>query len=96
MAKGGKRVGAGRPRGSKDGTYCARTWAGKAWKDSDCDEKLKAVLNCGDPRVIAMVLMKLAELIHGKPMQPTEVSGPGGGAVPIQLVNHIPRPERGA
>jgi phage terminase small subunit len=54
-------------------------------------------------RIVTKVKFKLADKrgsleLLGKHLklfvEQTEVSGPGGGPVPIQIVNHIPRPKR--
>jgi hypothetical protein len=47
-------------------------------------------LRKGDAKIIQLA----AERTQGKPKQTDEITGPGGGPIPIQIVSHISRPKR--
>jgi hypothetical protein len=92
MASGGKRAGAGRPKGSEDRADVARQWATKIWKDQDWDGVLQEIRESNDLAAKSRVVLKLWEYMHGKPVQP--LSGEQGGPVAVTLVSHIERPKR--
>lgn len=93
---GGKRVGAGRPKGSKGRSDAARDWAAKLWKQGECDEALKKILSSKSPHMLdtkVKIIMRLAEYMYGKPIQP--VSGSDGeGPLEVVIRSNIPRPVR--
>jgi hypothetical protein len=57
-------------------------------------EVASKLLNCNRPTVVARVLERLLDYQYGRPRQAIEATGPGGGAVRVVIVSHIPRPAR--
>jgi len=90
--RGGKRPGAGRPKGSEDRAEAARQRASAIWEQQDWEGVLLEVRQSSDLRAKANVAMRLWEYMHGKPVQP--ISGADGGPVVTQIVNHSARPKR--
>ena len=52
------------------------------------------LLDSDRPTVAARVLERLLEYRFGRPKQMIEATGPGGGPVRVEIISHIPRPER--
>lgn len=51
--------------------------------------------NCGDHRIQTMINLKVREWAgQGIAAERQEISGPGGGPVPVKIVSHIPRPKK--
>jgi hypothetical protein len=70
MGHGGARNGSGRHKGGRNATQQkAIDVAGQVLEEIDAPEKWKALLNCGDPRVVFDVMRYLTDRCHGKPVQ---------------------------
>ena len=87
MARGGKRSGSGRKPSVVE--KLRKGVADQVFAQVNEVETWVALIHCGNPKVIADVMKYLTDRRDGKPMQP--VSGPNGGAIPVQVINDIPR-----
>ena len=89
---GGKRRGAGRPKGSKDRADSARQWAADLWKKHNCNKIVGDILRSKDSREKTPILIKLMEYQYGKPIQP--ISTPADQPIEIRIITSVPRPKR--
>ena len=65
---GGRRLGAGRKKGSRNAAQLKIIdIAGQVLQDIDAKEKWKALLNCSDPKVVVDVMKYLTDRAHGRP-----------------------------
>lgn len=79
--RGGKREGAGRRPGQRTKAQQAIIdVAGQVLKEVNAVEKWKALLTCGDAKVICDVMKYLTDRVHGKPAQRIE-----GGDKPLTI-----------
>lgn len=89
----GKKTG-GRKKGTpNETTEQTREWAAKLKAKYDVDSFVAKAMASGDLKLQGFVWKVLTEYERGKPVQP--VSGADGGAVPVTLINHVARPQRG-
>lgn len=96
MAKGGKRPGAGRPKGkpNKVTAEARATIASRAREFSDeALEALAGILRSPDAPAAAKVsaATSLLDRGYGKPPQSHEHSGEGGGAIQYEIVTGVDR-----
>jgi hypothetical protein len=85
MARGGKREGAGRPKGSPN-KATAEVKALAQQYTAEALERLARIMRKGksDAAIVA-ACKEILDRGHGKATQP--VSGPDGGAIPIRIVD---------
>lgn len=76
----GNRGGPGRPSNAFK-EYCARLL-----EDRACQAQVRRVLRDASHPAFAALWKAIAERAYGKAPQAVEVSGPGGGAVPVQVI----------
>lgn len=81
--RGGKRIGAGRKSNAKKlleaGFVC------DAFSAKVQEKTWKSMLASGDENIVLKTAMYLTDRLYGKPMQPSEISGPNGAAIPVSL-----------
>lgn len=90
MGYGGKRPGAGRkPGGRNVAQKQAIDIAASVLADIDAQKHWKALLTCGDNKVIADVLKYLTNRAHGMPRQFLE--NEHSGSVILQVITGVPQ-----
>ena len=94
MPRGGKRQNAGR---KADPARDAKLGAAKAQallEELQAYSKLKKdYAECGDARLRTYIFFKLFELGFGKAAENVELSGKGGGPVPVSITTNINLPD---
>lgn len=88
MAKGGKRIGAGRkPDPAKDVRLGAAT-ALKFLKEIDDQKALKKIFDtCKDYRLQVHIIMKMREWAHDKPAQPLRLANEPGKKFEVDVTS---------
>lgn len=56
----------------------------------DAIKKLIELIKCDEPKVALQASNAILDRAYGKPVQATEISGPGGGSLEV-IVNIIPK-----
>lgn len=92
MARGGKREGAGRPKGALNKATVDVREAAQAFT-VDAIDTLARIMKADEQPAAARVAAanSLLDRGHGKSTQPIEASGPDGGAMTFQIVTGVPR-----
>lgn len=81
---GGKRKGAGRPKGSVNKvTAEIRSLAQKHGEKAF--QRVLELMECDDPRIAFNAAQEVLNRAYGKPTQSVEHGGPDGGAVPVSV-----------
>lgn len=96
MAHGGKRANSGRKKGARTDVK-ARSIAERVLSKINEEETWYWVIKTAkmryDTKTVADVMKYLTDRRDGKPRQAIEATGPGGGAIQINILSKIPRPE---
>ena len=98
MAKGGKRRGAGRPKGSHTDIRAKVTAAAILEKINEAEAwnwALTTARKKRDVKTYIDALKYLTDRRDGKPRQTTALEGADGKPLAIQIISEVPRPERG-
>ena len=92
--RGGKREGAGRKANPAKALHMGSKTALRFLKSIDHEARLrKIVLECGDPRIEAQIILKAWEFAYGKPEKPSDESKIGFDPhAPLRvIIEHIGR-----